>query len=57
MSQLGAYVFSDFLLTLLALEYGASVLEELPEVGLRPRVGKVNQLEEKQQPLDALCLD
>ena len=48
MSQLGAYVFSDFLLTLLALEYGSSILEELPEVSLRPRVGKVYQLEEEQ---------
>ena len=57
MSQLGAYVFSDFLLALLALEDGASVLEEPPEVSLRPRFSKVNQLEEKKQPLDALCLD
>ena len=51
------YVFSDFLLILHALEDGASVLEELPEVSLGPRVSKVNQLEEKKQPLDALCLN
>jgi hypothetical protein len=52
-----AYVFSDFLLALLALEDGGSVLEELPEVGLRLGVGKVHQLEEEEEPLDALRLN
>jgi hypothetical protein len=51
------YIFSDFLLALLALEDRGSVLEELPEVDLRPGVGKVHQLEKKEQPLDALRLN
>ena len=54
---LATYIFSDFLLALLALEDRASVLEKLSEVSLSSRVGKVHQLEEKQQPFDGLSLN
>lgn len=37
-----AYIFYDFLSTLLSLEDWASVEEELPEMSLCSRVGKVH---------------
>jgi hypothetical protein len=57
MSHELTYIFSDFLLALPALEDGGSVFEKQPEMGLRPGVGKIHQLEEEEEPLDALRLN